>query len=548
MILQIFLDGLTILTEKWPVVIGTILTICIGCYFVFHLWNKEAKGKNSPIHRLSLLLPFLFFAITVVFRLAFIIRAYAPAYFDSVEHFRIIKEVVKAFEASDFSGILTGLTPAYYHLGFHFIASLLTFSLRADPIDVILVFGQVTLAAIPIQLFFILQHRTKSIPAAFLGMFLAGFGWYMPGFAVNWGKYPAITGLLAFEIVLGVGYFVTQENTVRYRVPWFGTLLTGIFITIFIHSRMLVILPIAFGSWLLAGRIISFSRSTQYYLTGTLLAGIMILGTLIYREPLLNLALDPYLEDGVWVTLIVLILSPFAWIKFPRDSYSSILFLLGIFTCLFIPLNQLLPDFANQTLLDRPMVEMLLYFPLSVLGGLGIAGLQKIIGEMKPLPEQIHFYVKNLIVVLLIGFTGFISLKNYNFYPSDCCIFIGYDDTIAMDWLSRNTPNDVHILVPSTIMNVLPSGPTSSEAGTDAGIWIPNLAGREIVLMPFDTDFRLEDTTDQLCQKDVDYIYVGKTDQSFDDSKIQANPDRYKGVLLLPTVQLYKLTGCLPSE
>ena len=97
-------------------------------------------------------------------------------------------------------------------------------------------------------------------------------------------------------------------------------------------------------------------------------------------------------------------------------------------------------------------------------------------------------------------------------------------------------------------MNVLPSGPTSSEVGTDAGIWIPNLTGRNIIFMPYETDFRSKDVTEQLCRKAVDYIYVGKTDQSFDETQLQANPDRYGGVLLLPTVQLYKLTSCPPTD
>jgi len=121
---------------------------------------------------------------------------------------------------------------------------------------------------------------------------------------------------------------------------------------------------------------------------------------------------------------------------------------------------------------------------------------------------------------------------------------MGYDDTIAMDWLSRNTPADAQILVPSNVMSVLPSGPTTSEVGTDAGIWIPNLTGRQIVFMPFDTDFRPQSTAEQLCQKEIDYIYVGKTDQSFDDAQIQANPDHYQGMLRLPTVQVYQLANC----
>ena len=35
------------------------------------------------------------------------------------------------------------------------------------------------------------------------------------------------------------------------------------------------------------------------------------------------------------------------------------------------------PGYFNLTLLDRPFVEMTLYLPLSLIGGLGLAGLQQ---------------------------------------------------------------------------------------------------------------------------------------------------------------------------
>ena len=119
-----------------------------------------------------------------------------------------------------------------------------------------------------------------------------------------------------------------------------------------------------------------------------------------------------------------------------------------------------------------------------------------------------------------------------------------YDDTVALDWLDRNVPSDARILIPATQLNVLPSGPSTSSVGTDAGIWIPALTGRVITYSQFGIDFRLPDTLEQICREGVDYIYIGSTDQSFDVAQLLAKKDWYDPVLSLPNAQLFRVTGC----
>jgi hypothetical protein len=534
---QTLLDGLTILSEKWLVVLGAVSVIGLGCSPSFFFARGASKAK---IHWQSVLLLVFFFAISVLLRLAFITRTFVPPYFDSVEHFRIVKGLMNALESSTLLKTIPTLTPGYYHLGFHLLAAFLTFGLHASPMDVILVLGQVILAAIPIPIFFILRHKPHNDIAAFFGTLLAGFGWYVPGFAVNWGKYPALAGLLAFEIVLSMAYFISQHKFHRNQITWIGILFLGIVISTFFHSRTLVVIAFSFASWFIAGKIQTLPKIFQYVSLGTLLAGLVVLGILIQREPLLALALEPYLNDGLWITLIVVLLSPFALIKFPRGLYFSLLFMLCVFVALFIPIGNLVPGFENQTLLDRPFVEMLLYLPLSILGGLGLAGLMQSVPGIQVFPEQARAYA----AILVVGLTGLIALARYNFYPSDCCNFVKYDDTVAFDWLDKNLPTDAHILIASTSMNVLPSGPSASPTGTDAGIWIPALTGRETTFAPFDIDFSATGTLNQLCQMQIDYIYVGGTTQRFNTAQLQAKAAWYKEILFLPNAQLYQLTGC----
>jgi hypothetical protein len=187
---------------------------------------------------------------------------------------------------------------------------------------------------------------------------------------------------------------------------------------------------------------------------------------------------------------------------------------------------------------------MVLYLPLSILAGLGLAGILQTLGSIYVLTEKIRLYTRVLITILLVGFASVMAIRRYDFYPSDCCSFVGYDDTVALDWIDRNLRPDAHILIAATQLNVLPAGPSENRVGTDAGIWIPVLTGRNTTLALFDTDFRSESTMEQLCQNQVGYVYVGRTDQKFNAAQLREKEEWYEGILFLPNAQVYQLTGC----
>jgi len=551
---QALLDGLSILSEKWTLVLGAVSVTCLGCSVSLFL-SRDSFKEKAIFQRSGLLVGF-FFVLSVILRLAFLTEAFVPPYFDSVEHYRIIKELATALETSTLPKTVLALTPNYYHLGFHFLASLLAFGLLANPIDVILVLGQVILAAIPIPIYFLIRGETRSDAVAFFSMLLSGFGWYMPGFAANWGKYPALAGLLSLEIVLSSAYFIALKKSDKNQPALIGFLLLGIIVSTLFHTRTLVVIAISIASWLIAGKMLTlpkemseksktlFQRLSQYVSLGILLSAILGFGIMVQKEPLLEFTLEPYIGDGLWVTLTIVAFCPFALIKFPRGFYFNVLFILCILVALFIPVSTWSPGLENQTLLDRPFVEMMLYLPLSILGGLGLAGLLQVLKSISALPEKVHLYIRVLITTLLLGLTGLMLIESYDFYPSDCCHFVGYDDTVAMDWLSKNIPPGAHILIAASQLNVLPAGPSASLVGTDAGIWIPALTGRNITLAAFDTDFRSASTLEQLCQLQVNYVYVGGTDQKFNAAQLQAKVEWYDRILFLPNTQLYKLTGC----
>lgn len=135
----------------------------------------------------------LYYVLTIFFILVFIHLGFTaniilPSYFDSAEHYRIIQVFLNMQEPSN----LIWPTISYYHIGYHVIVAALTSITHANIGQVMLLFGQIVLAAIPFPVYFFVHRAAKSRKAAFFGIALAAFGWFMPAHAVNWGKYPAL--------------------------------------------------------------------------------------------------------------------------------------------------------------------------------------------------------------------------------------------------------------------------------------------------------------------------------------------------------------------
>ncbi len=105
--------------------------------------------------------------------------------------------------------------------------------------------------------------------------------------------------------------------------------------------------------------------------------------TYIQTRGILGPLFDPYAPKGFLVTSIVLVLSIFAFWAHPRLAFFSVISIFLLLISLFIPLGSLIPGYANTTLLDRPFVEMILYMPLTFLGGFGLAGLEQKLSEQK---------------------------------------------------------------------------------------------------------------------------------------------------------------------
>jgi hypothetical protein len=532
------MQGSTVSTLPLLFLLGTLTIV------LFFRSPKEPARTSSITVWILLLL----FGVFLFLRLAFVSKVILPLYFDSAQHYLIIKNLLLSL-TSDESALIGWPTGGYYHIGFHLLTAFTSSTLRTDITDTILILGQVIVAAIPLSMFSIIRHETHSNRGALFAVLLATVGWYMPAYAVNWGKYPAITSLPLLTFVIGVAYLSVRYRAVlsrRRALGLIGILSFGIIMTGLSHSRSLIVLGMIAVAWITSigwGRLSRSLRVSSYIIV---LAAIVLVILFIRTRDVFGLLFDPYWEKGLFITAIVLFLAIFGQWKYPRLTFTSTLVILLLLCALLIPVS--VPGYGNLTLLDRPFVEMILYLPLAFLGGAGLAGLEKALQEISARwPAQYSRFVPYLSIVF-IGVLLVTAFNSYNLYPADCCSIVGRDDLVAIDWVDKNLPAGARIIIASTELRVLDSSAPQGAAGGDAGAWITPLIDRATIPMPYQADFTQAAIFDSLCQVSAEYIYVGETGATFNDELLSAHPDRYKVLLALPKTKLYQVTGCAQSQ
>ncbi len=282
-------------------------------------------------------------------------------------------------------------------------------------------------------------------------------------------------------------------------------------VTIFLHSRELIVFGIATLTWILTSLWQKMPKLLRFSVLG--ISVLVLLGEIafIQNKGILGPLFDPYAPKGLLITSIVLFLSIFAFWAHPRLVFFSTVSTFLLLISLFIPLGNLIPGYANTTVLDRPFVEMIIYMPLTFLGGFGLASLEQILQDKKIAWGKGQLSVSKTIgiffILLVVGNASF----KYDLYPSDCCAIVSHDDLTAIDWMDKNLPQDARILISSTELNVLPTDAYQGSAGGDAGTWINPLINRTTIFMPFTTEFNQGQTLEAICQSQVGYVYMGKT-------------------------------------
>jgi hypothetical protein len=229
--------------------IGTALVI-----LVMLLSLAFVSFKPVPVSSTFMAL-FLLFAVFMILRFTFLKNTSLPSYFDSAEHYRLIRYFVEP----------AGNPPApYYHTGFHFVGAAFVRFFDLSILDFMLAGGQFLLAILPLSLFSMIRKETNSITVGLFVVVLAGFSWHMPAHLMNWGKYPALLSLVFLSFVLNFAYLLHCNNSIKYRNSGNYLLLAIVMlVSIFVHARLLIVYGMLAAAYILASWRIRSSLKIQ---------------------------------------------------------------------------------------------------------------------------------------------------------------------------------------------------------------------------------------------------------------------------------------------
>ena len=497
---RIFPD--TLIVSSWLLFgLGAIL-------FGFHLRRRSDLRSNA--------LYLIAFSVLLITRLAFLKNMLMPPYSDSPEHYMIVQDFLAPNSApASFYSIIGH----YYHFGFHsFTAWMSILSGLGTPLLLALL-GQVFLVITPFSVFALVGGITKDKTAAWIAFLLAGFGWQMPAFAVNWGKYPAVASIAVFPALLAVLYFLGhKQQKISKKIFLLGIVLVAG--ATFLHTRILICITVVILSHYLTLQLTDKLMAQNKITKMVLLAGSILFIFWFHWE----IFFQGYYSNYFGILIGTALLLPFAFHFFPSLTLIAIIYLLGIGFTTELSAPTILQNYSSR-LLDRTFVQTSLFLPLAILGSLGISGLAKALIDKKLLRQGV---ITSIILLLLLNAT------QLSYYPDPCCGYVRDQDIAAYNWINLNVPSDAVFFIPGLRVS-------DRLLGTDAGIWIQPLTGRKTKKRPFDISWLAPDVTADICQFESVYIYIGGGQFGFSLSKEIEISTRYQKVFSREDVSIYSI-------
>lgn len=397
--------------------------------------------------------------------------------------------------------------------------------------QLILITGQMVLLAFILNLGVLASRLFNNVYAGITAIIFAGLGWSMPAYAINWGKYPAISSLAILP--LAVYWMILSFNsTAKNRCLYI--LLFGIsaLSAILLHSRSLILLGCAVAVIVTLKFIWKrISRDNVDLVFGTELGLIFLIVPFL---PNSRVALLPYLEGiDLIPTLLAVVLIFFAARRNAKAAIGIVTFILYVAIIAAIPTPAFLVRQAGLHLLDRPFLQILIFAPLSLIVGGSISYFLIELGSRFSRPGSGRLVVG--IGLLSLTILAIMIRPLSDFKPSPCCDYMRIDDIFLIGWMEENVPKDSRILI-STDVEI--SSPFVKVA-TDAGAWITPLTKLETIKFDYRTDFSDPALHTGLCQENIKYIYVSAVHTSFSITLLEENKKNYSPIIVLPESRLY---------
>lgn len=476
---------------------------------------RELRLNKFDVNWRHFALALIALIVLLVSRLVFLEYILLPPHSDSPIHYEVVADFLEPQSESGDGITLGNIWQRYYHFGFHSLAAWLTVTTNVPPEGAISLLGQVFLFTAPISIFALTHSITKNVMSATFAALLAAFGWAMPAFGVNWGKFPALSALAVAPAIAAAAATLKQSD---WRKPavilWFAILALS---TALLHSRIVVCLLFALLAYFLVRNLETLRELTPFQSVRLSVLGAISL--------LPHSAIIKDFYGSISILVVILFLLPFAIRKFTKASIGAIVFTFLLWIAL---ISRITVSGKTQTLLDEQFLAIGLFIPLSLIAGLGLAGLLGTIGTM----NRIRWVAVGILAGLLA-----LNMQASYFYPDPCCNYFSQHDQDAIEWIRESTS-------PQALFLISAAQSQFQTIGTDSGIWIEALTQRPVNKLPFDTDLSSAAQIEKICQtgaRDI-YLYSGGREYSF--STEQADSERMHAVFTSGKTVILQVIGC----
>jgi hypothetical protein len=190
--------------------------------------------------------------------------------------------------------------------------------------------------------------------------------------------------------------------------------------------------------------------------------------------------------------------------------------------------------FNLRQLIDRPLFEMAVFLPLTILLSIGIV--EWLRARSSRVSVVSLEYAKTIAIIALV----IIGLINFPLTPT-CCQILSLEDLFAIEWMKNELPETSTILISGAY-----SATHRHFQTTDAGIWIQPLTKLKTANGSYDHTFDNR-SFQYLCKRMVTHIYAGSDSYSFSKPQLQSSTN-YVEMYSLGKVSIFGVICPYPRE
>jgi hypothetical protein len=529
--------AIVVISRIWhsalPILSHGLLILSLLAFIVGLLLSIKNKDLSVLFH--GFIAPITIIALIVLVRFAFLKHLEYPLYYDSAIHYQIIEDLQSPSRSQSLDQAWNLNSGRYYHIGFHSTIVVLGAQLRDsfNEAQLILITGHVFLIILVLNTGLLASKLFNNFYAGILTVIFAGLGWLMPAYAINWGKYPAISSLAIFP--LAVYWMIDSRNWTdanrRLHIVLYST---AALCAILLHSRSLVLLGCAAAAIATLKMIWNWLSKNNIAALFWAEIGLMLL--IAHFHPNLHAALLPYLKRiDLFTTLLALASILFVASKNVKAAIGILTFMMYVAIISTIPTPAFLVRQAGPYLLDRPFLQILLFFPLSLFAGGSFFYFMNELRSRISSPKSGRAMVGIGLISLTVLTVMIRPLSDFK--PNPCCVYMRIDDIFIIGWIKENVPKNSRILI-STDTDI---NTQFVKVATDAGAWITPLTQLKTVKFDYRTDFSDTILHNAICQENIKYIYVSAVNTSFSITLIEDNKENFSPIIVLPDAQLYSV-------